>query len=100
MGIDRAPPPETAAAQPTIRGAEADPRPGRVDRDPLRAAQRRALAHATARDGLRLRDHLLATARALAAGGRVETRARGAAGGIAPTRPVGSGAHRGRQLLA
>ncbi len=73
---DRTAAAETPAAQPTIRRAEADPRPGGADRHSVRAAQRDAVEHAAARDGLRLGHDLLAAAGALAAGRRLEAAAR------------------------
>ena len=81
-------------------GRNTDPGSGGVHRDSVRAAQRCAVEHAAARDGLRLRDDLLASVGALATGGRLETPARRAAGRTAPAGRVGSRAGRGRQFLA
>jgi len=72
MDADRAAAAETSTTQPSIRRPETDPGPGRVDGDSVRAAQRGAVEHAAARDGLRLRDDLLASVGALATGGRLE----------------------------
>ena len=81
-------------------GRRSDPGSRGADGHSLRAAQRIAVEHAAARDGLRLRDHLLATPRALATGRRLEALARGPAQRIAATGPDRSGAGRGRQFVA
>ena len=99
MDADRAAAAETSATEPAIRRPETHPGSGGADGDPVRAAQRGAVEHAPARDGLRLGDDLLASIGALATGGRLETPARRAAGRIAPAGRVGSRAGRGRQLL-
>ena len=80
-------------------GRKPDPGSRGVDGDPVRAAQRGAVEHAAARDGLRLRHDLLASPGALATRRRLEAPARRPAGRIAPAGPVRSGAGRRRQRL-
>ena len=98
MGTDRTAAAETPAAQPTIRRSEADPRPRGADRHPVRAAQRRPVEHAAARDGLRFRHDLLAAVGPLATRGRLETPARRAARRIASPWRSRSGPSRRRQF--
>lgn len=91
---------EAAIAPPAIRRAQADSRPRRPDRDPVRAAQRDSLEHAAAGNGLWIGKHVLAAARAVATGGGLEAVTHGAADRIAPPGRPGSGARRGRQYVA
>ena len=100
MGADRTAAAETAAAQPSIRRAEADSRPGGADGHSVRAPQRPAVEHAATRDGLRVGHDLLAAARPLATRRRVEAPARGAAGRTPPPRRARSGPRRRRQFVA
>src|SRR5205809_6894944 len=100
MDSDQTAAAQTPAPRPPIRGAEADPRPCRTDGDLVCAPQWHSVEHAAPGDGLRLREHLLAPARAVATRGRVETIASGLAHRIAPAWPTRSGADRGRQRFA
>ena len=100
MDTDRTLAPETARTKPAIRGTTADPRSGRADADSLRAPQRDPVEHAATRDGLWIRQHLLAATGPVAAGRGLEAPAHPPAHGIAATRPTGSGARRGRQFVA
>src|SRR5260370_17820405 len=100
MDPDRTAAPDTSAAQPPIRGPEADAGPRRADRHPVRPAQRHPLEHAAARNGVRLRDDLLAAPRPLATRRGVETTACGPAGRTAAAGPTRRGADRHRQLVA
>src|SRR5258706_15940883 len=100
METDRTTVAQTAAAQPPARWSEADARPCGVDRDSVRAPQRHPLEDAAERDGLRVRQHVLASSRAVAARGRLEAAPSGLAHGIAPTGPTQSGARRRRQRCA
>src|SRR5216683_3306170 len=100
MDPDRTAAPDTSAAQPPIRGPEADPRPRRADRHPVRPAQRHPLEHAAARNGVRLRDDLLAAPGPLATRRGVETAACGPARRTAASGPTRRGADPRRQLVA
>src|SRR5581483_633401 len=100
METDRTAVAQTPPAQSAARRAGADPRSGGADGDLVRAAQRHSVAHVAAGDGLRVGDHVLATARPVAARRRLEAPPRRAVGGIAPSRPVGSGPRRRRQRVA
>jgi transposase len=100
MGTNRTTASETAPPQPAIRWSSADPGSGGTDGHSLRAAQRIAMEHAAAGDGMRVRDHVLATPRTLATRRRVEARTRGPAQRITPSGPNRFGAGRGRQFLA
>ena len=60
MDPHRAVAPETPAAQPSIRRAETDPRPGGADGHPVRTPQRDPVEPAAPRDGLRVGHDLLA----------------------------------------
>ena len=100
MDTDRTTAAQTAAAQPPARRSEADSRPRGVDRDSVRASQRHPLEDAPEGDGLRIRQHLLAAAGAVAARRRLEAAPSGPAHGVAPTRPTRSGARGRRQRLA
>src|SRR5439155_12932609 len=72
----------------------------RAHRDPVRTSQRVAMEHAAPRDGLRLRQYLLAAAGALATGGRLATVTYGLAHRIAAARATRFGPSGGRQFLA
>ena len=91
-----APPP---TAQPTVCRAEADPRPRGADRDSVCAAQRHSVEHVAARDGLRVRDDVLAPARALATRGGLDAAPSRAADRVTAARPIGSRPRGGRQCL-
>ena len=99
MGSNRTTLAETATARPTVCRSETDPRPRRTDRHSLCPAQRNPVEHAATRDGMRLRDDLLAAARPLAAGRRLDTAPSRPARGVASARPVGSGASGCRQCV-
>jgi transposase len=90
---------ETPTTRPPVCRAQADPGPRRVDRYSVRAAQRHPVEHAAARDGLRVRDHVLAAARALATRRGLEAAPPGAARRITAARPIGFGPRGGRQCL-
>src|SRR5437763_307591 len=91
---------ETTAAQPPIRWPETDPRPRRADGDSVCAPQRHPVEDVAEGDGLRLRQHLLASVGAVAARGRLEAPPSRLADRIAPTRPTRSGARGRRQCVA
>src|SRR3981081_2074003 len=91
---------QTAAPPPPIRGTEADSRPRGADGDSLRAAQWHPVEDAPDGDGLRVRQHLLAPTRGVAAGGGVEAAPSCLADRVASARPTRSGARRGRQCVA
>src|SRR5262245_1231418 len=100
MDPDRAPVTETTPTEPPVRGTQANPRPCRADGHSVRAAQRGPLEHAAAANGLRRRLDVLAAARPVATGGRLDAPPSGVARGAAPTGPARSGARRGRQRVA
>jgi len=100
MGTDRTTSSETSAAQPAICRPRPDPRSGGVDGDSLRAAQRIAMEHAAARDGVRVGDHVLASVGPLATGRGLEAPPHRAAQRITTAWPDRFGAGRGRQLVA
>src|ERR1035437_8662885 len=91
---------ETTTTQPAICGARAYPRSSGADRDSLRAPQRVAVEHAAARNGVRVRHHLLAAFGALATGGGLEALACGPAQRVAAAGPDRSDPSGGRQFLA
>src|SRR5258705_3445206 len=99
MDTDRTALADTACAQPPVCGPCADPGPRGAHRHSLRTAQWHSLAHVAAGDGLRLRDHLLAAAGLLAAGGRVEAAPCRAPRRVTSTRPAGSGPRGGGQRV-
>src|SRR5260370_41239448 len=99
MDPDRTAAPDTSAAQPPIRGPEADAGPRRADRHPVRPAQRHPLEHAAARNGVRLRDDLLAAPGPLATRRGVETPACGPARRTAASAPTRRGAGPRRQFV-
>ena len=90
---------ETATTQPAIRRASADPGPGRLDWHPVRPAQRVAVEHVTARDGMRFGHHVLASPGAMATSRSLETTPHRAPQRIAAPWPTRSGARRGRQFF-
>src|SRR2546427_10596112 len=100
METNRTPAPETPWTPPPICRSETDPRPRRLDRHFVCAAHRHSLEYAAARDGLRLRKHVLAPAGPLATGRRLETPASGVADGLAAPRRPRSGPPDRRQCLA
>src|SRR5438270_9505627 len=100
MGADRTAAAKTAAAQPPACRSHTDSRPGRADRDSLCAPQRRTVEDVAAGDGLRLRQHVLASTREVAAVGCVEAAPSRVADRIAPTRPARSGPRGRRQRVA
>src|SRR5437867_6447531 len=91
---------QTAAAQPPTRGSETDSRPRGADWDSLCAPQRHPVEDVAAGDGLRVRQHVLASTGAVAARGRLEAAPSRPADGIAPTRPARSGPRGCRQRVA
>ena len=99
MGADRTLAASARAPESPIRGAQADSRPRRTHRHPVRAPQRHPVEHAAARDGLWVRDRLLAPAGGAAARRRVATNPRSAAGRTAAPRPTGPDLHGGRQCV-
>ena len=100
MDTDRTTIAPTAAAQPPARWSEADSRPCGIDGDSVRASQRHPVEDAPEGNGLRLRHHVLASTRPVAARGRVEAAPSCLAHRVAPTRPTRSGTGRGRQRVA
>src|SRR5206468_12194549 len=91
---------QTAAAQPPTRGSETDSRPRGADWDSLCAPQRHPVEDVAAGDGLRVRQHVLASTGAVAARGRLEAAPSRPADGSAPTRPARSGPRGCRQRVA
>src|SRR6266436_2438478 len=100
MDSDRTATAQTTTAQPPICRSETDSGPCGADGDSLCAAQRHPLEDVAEGDGLRLRQHVLASTRAMAARRRVDAAPSGLAHGVATTRPARSGARRRRQRLA
>src|SRR5262245_1828326 len=100
MDPDRTAVTETTPTEPPVCGTQADSRPGRADGHPVRAAQRDSLEHAAAANGLRRRLDLLAAARSMATGRRLEAPPPRLTRGVAATGPARSGARRGRQRVA
>src|ERR1700674_4798857 len=100
MDADRTLAAQTAAAQSPARGSHTHSRPRGADRDSLCAPQRPPVEHVAAGDGLRLRRRVLASTRAVAAGGRVEAAPSPLADRIASTRPARSGPRGRRQRVA
>src|SRR5262245_66127592 len=99
MDPDRTAITEAPPTEPPVCGTQADPRPGRADGDPVRAAQRDSVEHAAAANGLRRRLDLLAAAGAVATGRRLEAPPSGVARGVATTGAARSGARRRRQRV-
>lgn len=99
MDSDRAAAAQTPTPQPPTRRSETDPRPRGADRNSVCAPQRHSVEHAAPGEGLRLREYLLASARAVATRGRVETAASGLAHRIAPVGPARSRPRSRRQCL-
>src|SRR6202007_1252230 len=100
MDTDRTPVAETAAAQPPACGSQTDSRPGRAHRHSVRAPERHPVENAPEGDGLRLREHVLATVGPLATRGRVEAAPSRLVNRIATPRPARSSPCSGRQRLA
>src|SRR3972149_6451003 len=100
MESDRTPAAHTASAQSPTRRPQTDSRPRRTVGDSVCAPQRHPVEDVAAGDGLRLRQHVLASAGAVAARGFLEAAPSRLAHRIAPTGPARSGARRGRQCLA
>src|SRR5215510_5696249 len=100
MDTDRTLTPETAWAEPTTRGTQADSRSGGLDGDLVCAAQWDSVAHAPSRDGVRIGRHLLAPTGPLATPRRLEALAYRPARRAPATRPPRSGPGGGRQCLA
>src|SRR5262249_20828736 len=99
MGPDRAPLAEAAAAPVQTHGATSRRRPRRVDGHPVHLAQWHPVANAAEGNGLRIRQHVLAATRPLAAGRRLASPACAAARRVAPARPARSGPRHRRQRL-
>src|SRR5215831_13725880 len=99
METYRAPATETAPS--TIHGHGAAPRPGSrgVDRDSVRLTERPAVADAPEGNGLRVREHLLASIGPLATRRRVAPTPCGVVGRIAPARAARFSPRPGRQRL-
>src|SRR5713101_3424009 len=91
MDAHRTPASETSPPEPAVRRAPADPGSRGVHRHSVRAPERHSVEHVAQGDGLRLREHMLAAARALAAGRRLEAAPSGAADRTAPARPARCG---------
>lgn len=100
METARTPASQTAAAQPPTRRSETDPRPRGADGDSVCAPQRHSVEHAASADGLRVRQYVLAPARAVATRRRLETAASGRTHRITSTGPTRSRPRGGRQCLA
>ncbi len=100
METHRASPAQAAIPPAALCRSQADPRSRGVDRHSVRAPQRDSLEHAAAGNGLRLRHHLLAPARPVAAGRRMEATACGAAGRTPRPGRARFRARRRRQCLA
>ena len=100
METHRAAPAEATIAPPPICRSQADSGSRGADWHPLRAPQWDPVEHAAARDGVRVRHHLLAAAGALAAVRRLEATACGPAGRTPRPQRARVGARRGRQCLA
>jgi len=99
MGVNRTTLTEAPVPASTICGAEAASRSRCAHGHSLRPAERRPVEPAATGNGLRLRQYLLATARALATRRRLETAPCGPARGATTTWSTRLGAGRGRQLL-
>ena len=100
METDRTAVTQTPSARPAVRRASAASGSRGAHGNSLRIAERDSLADAAARDGLRLRDHVLAPIGPVAARRGVETIARSAADRAPETRPAGPRPRGRRQRLA
>ncbi len=88
MGSYRTASSETTVPAAAVCRASADSGSSGADRHSVRAAQRHSVADVAPRDGLWLRHHVLAAARAMAARRRLEAIAPGAAHRITAARPT------------
>src|SRR3989442_9131246 len=99
MDSDRTSAAETQAARSPARWSQTYPGPRGADRHLVCAPQRHPVEHVAAGDGLRLREHLLAAARSLATGWRLETVTHGVADRATPARRARCRARHRRQCL-
>jgi len=99
MDTDRTLTSETPHAAPPICGTQADSRSGRLDGDLVCAPQWDSVAHAAARDGMRVGHHLLASVSSLATPRRLEAVAYRPPRRAPAARAARSGPGRRRQCL-
>src|SRR5688572_1906497 len=99
MDSDRTAAAQTQASRSPTRRSQTHTRPRGADGDLVCAPQRHPVEHAAEGDGLRLREHVLAAARPLATGRRLETVTHGVANRAAPARRARCGAGDRRQCL-